>query len=109
MTQLRLFGHAPYQRHSKTSVDAANAIGPRLGQLQSEVLNFIRQAGVHGATDEEIQEGLTLNPSTQRPRRIELMYLGLIYNSSITRRTRSGRNATVWRYKRDLNKGEDNV
>ncbi len=50
----------------------------------------------NGATDFEIQKASGLNPSTQRPRRIELVECGLVRDSGKTRPTPSGRKAVVW-------------
>lgn len=86
---------APYQRHSTTSAAAARQISPA-ATLRLHVLRYIEQRAALGATDEEIQDALTMNPSTQRPRRIELARLGLVADSGTTRRTKSGRAATVW-------------
>jgi len=85
----------PAQRHSDTSVAAADAIKPKAGTLRSRV--HIHLTGcADGATDEEMQSALLMNPSTQRPRRIELEAAGLVRDSGLRRRTRSGRKATVW-------------
>jgi hypothetical protein len=86
----------PAQRHSATSVEAAEAIEPKVGTLRRAVLQFIRQRGSDGATDEEIQLALNWNPSTQRPRRVELCNLGLVRDSGRTRLTKAGRKAVVW-------------
>lgn len=86
---------APFQTHSRTSAAAARQISPA-ATLRLGVLKFIQQRGPLGATDEEIQAGLTMNPSTQRPRRVELCNLGLVSDSGTTRRTKSGRAAVVW-------------
>lgn len=86
----------PYQRHSATSKQAARAIEPKVGTLRRQVLEYIKSAGKTGASDEEIQIGLNMNPSTQRPRRIELARAGLIRYLVETRKTTSGRNAVVW-------------
>lgn len=94
--QLGLFDPAPAQGHSQTSVAAARAIEPSAGTLRSLVLGYVRTAGTRGATDEEIQDGLEMNPSTERPRRVELVEAGLVYDSTATRPTRSGRAAVVW-------------
>jgi DNA-binding IclR family transcriptional regulator len=59
------------------------------------VLELLR-ATPEGLTDEEVQRRLDMNPSTQRPRRIELARRGLVVEAG-TRRTASGRMATVWR------------
>ena len=87
---------------SETSKAAAEGIATELGPLQKRVLDCICRGGYHnrgihhGMTDEEMQEHLFLNPSTQRPRRIELVQAGLVKDSGRTRRTRSGRQAVVW-------------
>jgi hypothetical protein len=95
--QLGLFDcKAPAQRHSRTSVEAAQSIEPRSGTLRALVLDYIRGAR-DGATDEEIQTALGMNPSTERPRRIELVSARLIYDSHTTRLTHSKRNAVVWK------------
>jgi hypothetical protein len=60
------------------------------------VFHFIQEQGWRGATDEEIQTALDMNPSTQRPRRVELVDQGLIQDSGRTRLTRSKRAAAVW-------------
>lgn len=86
---------APYQRHSETSREAAASLDANaLNEMQRRVLAFISRP--EGATDEEIATGLAMNPSTVRPRRGELHDLGLIREDG-TRKTRSNRNATVWK------------
>lgn len=87
---------APSVSGSVTSARAADGIGPRLNDLQRSVVAYLRQAGEHGATDEEIATGLGMNPSTERPRRIELVRRGLVVEAG-TRKTKSGRFATAWR------------
>lgn len=87
---------APAQQHSVTSMQAADALDEKtLTRLHRLVLDFLR-ARPEGATDEEIASGLGLNPSTQRPRRIELAQRGLVVEAGV-RKTASKRNATVWR------------
>jgi DNA-binding IclR family transcriptional regulator len=66
-----------------------------LNALQRKVLELLR-ATPEGLTDEEVQRRLDMNPSTQRPRRIELARRGLVVEAG-TRKTVSGRMATVWR------------
>jgi predicted ArsR family transcriptional regulator len=75
---------------------AADAIGASLNALQRSVVSFLRTRGDHGATDEEIAVGLQMNPSTARPRRIELVRRGLVVEAG-TRKAMSGRYATAWR------------
>jgi DNA-binding IclR family transcriptional regulator len=61
--------------------------------MQRRVLEFIAW---RPSTDEEIATELSMNPSTVRPRRGELVRRGLVVQDG-TRRTASGRMATVWR------------
>jgi hypothetical protein len=66
------------------------------GTCRRRVLEAIIFAGEEGATDEQLQRWLDLNPSTERPRRVELVEGGWIEDSSIRRATLSGRSAVVW-------------
>jgi len=87
---------APSVNGSATSAAAADSLGPAtLNALQRRVLELLA-AWPQGLTDEEMQHKLGMNPSTQRPRRIELARRGLVVTCG-TRRTASGRNAGVWR------------
>jgi hypothetical protein len=87
---------APSVKGSATSAAAADSLVPKtLNALQRRVLELLRE-NPHGLTDEEQQAALAMNPSTQRPRRIELARRGLVVEAG-TRRTASGRMATVWR------------
>ena len=98
ITQLDWLGRgtAPFQAHSDTSRDAARAVKPRLNSLQLRVLDELKACKSWGATDEELQLILKLNPSTERPRRIELVEKGLARDSGNRRKTRAGRYAVVW-------------
>lgn len=87
----------PRQSHSQASCRAAEAAVPRSTTDRGRVLGFLRERGEYGATDEEMQIALAMNPSTQRPRRIELLKSGWIYATDASRRTRSGSPARVWR------------
>jgi transcription initiation factor IIE alpha subunit len=87
---------APAVHGSVTSAQAADSLGPTtLNAMQRRVLELLRTTP-DGLTDEEVQTRLGMNPSTQRPRRIELVRRGLVVECG-TRRTASGRMATVWR------------
>jgi transcription initiation factor IIE alpha subunit len=87
---------APAVNGSITSAAAADSLGPTtLNAMQRRVLAVLK-ANPQGLTDEEMQLALGMNPSTQRPRRIELARRGLVVTCG-TRRTSSGRNATIWR------------
>jgi hypothetical protein len=87
---------APSVSGSITSAAAADSLGPAtLNALQRKVLAYI-EARPEGVTDEQIAAGLGLNPSTARPRRIELARRGLIVEAG-TRKTASRRTAVAWR------------
>lgn len=100
MDQVDLFGKPEtvdkYQRHSDTSRSAARNIESSASTLRAKVYRFLSVSGEYGATDEELQIALEMNPSTQRPRRIELVEKGLVKDSGRVRKTRSKRNAVVW-------------
>ena len=87
---------APFVRGSDTSEAAARDIGPKLGRLQTLVLQYIRQQGRRGATDPEIAEALELLSDTARARRTELRDRGLIRDAGDRRPTPRGKPATVW-------------
>jgi transcription initiation factor IIE alpha subunit len=91
-----LFAMAPAVRGSVTSAAAADSLTPAtLNAMQRRVLELL-QATPDGLTDEEQQTRLGMNPSTQRPRRIELARRGLVVEAG-TRQTASGRMAVVWK------------
>lgn len=80
-----------------TSAQAAAAIKPSAPSLRRQVCQYIADQGARGATDEEVQKGLAMNPSTERPRRGEAWGYGQITNTlGEVRKTASGRNAVVW-------------
>ena len=83
----------PAQAHSETSKAAAEAIAPHVNQLQLRILELLRDTGP--ATDEDIQANLQMNPSTERPRRIEFVNKGLVAPVG-EHKTRSGRKASLW-------------
>ena len=85
---------APSVNGSATSAAAADSLTPKtLNAMQRRVYEFLCRTP---STDEEIADVLAMNPSTVRPRRIELAKRGLIVEAG-TRRTASGRMATIWR------------
>lgn len=88
---------APFQAKSMTSFDAAKSIEPKAGTLRAKLLQTLRWYPEQGLTDYEMQSITVMDPSTQRPRRIELAKAGLIEDSGTTRATASGRQAVVWR------------
>jgi hypothetical protein len=94
MSQQLSLDSLPYIPDSDTSEAAAESMKPDAATLRERVFAFIREHG--GATDEEAQRGLKMNPSTQRPRRVELVERGLVRDGGKKRRTSSGRWAVVW-------------
>ena len=87
---------APAVKSSSTSMAAAESLTPqRMNALQKAVY-LLLASEPEGLTDEQMQTRLGMNPSTQRPRRIELVRRGLVLEAG-TRKTASGRNANVWR------------
>ena len=85
---------APYVKHSGTSKAAAKEIEPHMTDLQRQLLTWLRNNGP--ATDREMQGWIPMDPNTQRPRRVELVRLGLVRDTGEKRKTRSGRSAVVW-------------
>jgi len=85
----------PAQRHSATSVEAAQAIEPRAATLRRRVLDYLRECGDRGATRQEVEAALGMSGNTVRPRVCELMEMGLVQETTETRLTPSGRRAFV--------------
>lgn len=86
----------PYQQHSETSRRAAKQAKAKAPTEREKVLAYFRKQGERGATDDECQQALGMDPSTQRPRRVELWRARLVVGTPVTRPTRSGRAAQVW-------------
>ena len=89
-------GKPPYQSQSDTSEAAAEAMLGNIETLRFKVFDFIKSQEKIGATDQEIQEALNLEMSTEIPRRRELVLKGFVLDSGYRRRTKSNRFATVW-------------
>jgi hypothetical protein len=88
---------APFVPKSETSKAAAERTREGVsGVIRKRVFGVIADAGADGATDDEIVQSLGLPGDSVRPRRIELVRMGLVADSGFTRLTRSGREATVW-------------
>lgn len=102
--QLDLFDDEPgkHQRPgdaAETQIGSAYAATTLTGTWRRRVFREIAlavAAGDDGLTDEQIQDLLALNPSTERPRRVELVERGVVEDSERRRPTRSGRSAVVW-------------
>lgn len=84
---------APFVAGSRTSKEAADQIRPAAPNLRERVYACIVEFGP--VNDEEVWELLRMNPSTERPRRIELARDGRIRQEG-TRMTKSGRQAVAW-------------
>ena len=87
---------APFVSASQTSYQAAERILPHRGRMLAQVLEFVRDRGDLGATDEEIREGTGLKADTSRARRCEARDAGLLVDSGRRRLTTSGRAAVAW-------------
>ena len=81
----------PFQRHSKPSLGAARDMARKTPRVKGDRQRIVNVLLSGGKTDAEIQEILGLRGSTQRPRRIELVEMGLVIDTG-ERRDRS----TVW-------------
>lgn len=92
MNQLPLF---PPSVNKPTSIAAAEAIMHDAATLRAKVYEYLR-VQPDGATDEELSTALQMNPSSCRPRRVELVARNLVTDSGKTRKTVSGRSAIVW-------------
>lgn len=84
----------PLPSTQQTRREAEEAIQPSAANLREKVLDCIK-LHPQGITDEKIAELLKMNPSTQRPRRLELEKAGRIVAAG-TGKTRSGRKAVTW-------------
>lgn len=89
---------APYAAESDTSRDAAESMRDHVARLEGRVLAAIEKAG--GATCDEVEVATGLAHQTASARVNGLMRKGRIYDSGERRKTRSGRNAAVWRVSR---------
>jgi hypothetical protein len=87
------------RNHPETSHNAAYAVEPNTGTLRRLVLEAIAR---QPRTDEELQHDLTMNPNTERPRRVELVDGGWIEPSGEVRRTEGGAEAIVWQLARPI-------
>ena len=83
----------PYVPHSPTSAAAASSAKLSAPNQRERVLSHIRANP--GVTDEAGANALGMNPSTYRPRRIELANGGQIRPCGHAK-TASGRNAVTW-------------
>jgi hypothetical protein len=104
MSDMSLFeSAAPYQKHSKTSKEAAAVIGGKSLHQGEKVLSYLKRYGP--STDDEIAEalsfpclhcGVVADKSSWRRARAVLKKEGLVVDTGKTRPGRSGRRQSVW-------------
>lgn len=86
-----------FQQHSRTSRGAAQDAKTFASTVRGQILDWIWSRKDQGATDEEGITAMGIGSSTYRPRRIELVAMGLVEDSGETRLTRANRKAVVWK------------
>lgn len=91
-----LYGGTAPHVDSETSKAAAQLGMKAALATRQRVLDFITERGADGATDEEMQLILKMNPNTQRPRRRELVLLELVFDSGNRRKTSTGAWSNIW-------------
>lgn len=84
---------APAQGHSPESRDAAKRAEPGAARDRERILALLLERGP--LTDEQIADELALNPSTARPRRLELQKDHLVRKVG-TGRSKAGRAMGLW-------------
>ena len=87
---------APGHRGVETSIEAAEAIAPKLGRLQRMAEDAILGAGPNGLTADELADRLELDRYSIQPRTSELKAKGRIIDSGLRRRNSTGKRAVVW-------------
>lgn len=94
--------HIPPSNGVPTSDEAAAAIEP-VAQRQRDILYaYVCDQYTLGTTNQEAEEALGMPAQTITPRMLELRKEGIVVDSGMKRKTRSGRRAIVWtdaRYK----------
>ena len=85
----------PFVRGSDTSLQAAERIAPGAGTLRKRVLDHLTKCG--GATCDATELALDMRHQTASARIRELYLSGFIVDSGKCLKTRSGRNAVVWK------------
>ena len=90
---------APFIRNSATSKAAAEAVESKLPHREYAVLQYIRERGYVGATDDELERHFVTHgwaSPTARARRVRLCEKGLLQDSGGRRLTQHRRMAVVW-------------
>lgn len=87
---------AAYHGNNARSMEAHQSVIPHKEAMQAAILGYIsRQEGL-GATCDEIESVMGYTHQSASARVTELKALGKIVDSGLKRKTRSGRNATVY-------------
>ena len=84
----------PFVSGSVTSKNAADSMIEQAGSLRERVWQWLFHYGP--ATDKEMQQGLEMDGSTQRPRRIELFQDGRVVPVGKVQQP-NGRSAVQWK------------
>jgi hypothetical protein len=86
----------PYVRGSDTSETAAESMVGKVDTLRAQYLSYILAQGETGATCDEVESWSDDRHQTVSARIKELADAGKVKDSGRRRKTRSGREATVW-------------
>lgn len=78
---------------ASTSREAYASVVNDLGAMRAKVYRALHRKP---RTDEELIRLTGLSPNSCRPRRVELVEMGLVQDSGQRKQTRSGRWAIVW-------------
>lgn len=93
---MNAYPNAPGHRNVQTSMEAADALAPKLGRLQRLALATVRNAGWIGLTADELAALLEMDRYSIQPRTSELKRKGLIRDSGLRRHNCTGKLAIVW-------------
>lgn len=87
-------------REHACTLKAVRGIDPRTATNNLErVETALREAGKHGATDDELSHVLVLPGNSVRPRRLDLVKRQVAFDSGRTRKNAFGNVCTVWVHK----------
>ena len=90
------YPHEAGHRGVSTSIEAVEAINPRLGNLQHRVLDDIRAAGLNGRTSRECAASTGLDYDSCQPRISELRRMGKVRDGGNRRLNGTGKRAICW-------------
>jgi len=93
---MSVYPDTPGHRDIDTSVDAAEALAPKLGRLQRMAATAIGDAGAEGLTTDELASWLDMDRWSIQPRTSELRRKGMIRDSGKRRPNATGKRAIVW-------------